>query len=50
MVESYSDAKSSTSEGSVKETIAKLDQVHIDQNNVADFYNEIGADGYDEWA
>lgn len=41
---------SSTSSEEVKNVISKLDDVTITQNNVADFYNDVGADGYDEWA
>ena len=53
MVENY-ETTSSSSKGSAKETISKLDEGYsesaIGQKDIADVYNEIGADQYDEWA
>ena len=50
MVESSASENTSLNSPQVKEVISKLDDVAITQENVANFYNEVGADGYDEWA
>ena len=50
MVENFSESTSNSSKGDIHEVIGVLDQAHITQENVSKFYNEIGADGYDEWA
>ena len=50
MVEYNSETTSNSSKGDINEIIGTLDQAHITQENVSKFYNEIGADGYDEWA
>ena len=53
MVENF-ETTSSSSRGSLKEAISKLDEGYsesaIGQKDIADVYNEIGADQYDEWA